>query len=482
MLRLRKDSIMRRSSSSASVPPTVPVEAKAQVPSPSKTDKHDKHDKHEDNNAASGPAHPHGFKALSRRVSHSKPVRILKGITSRSSLRRSSSEVVPTAQRRVSSESAASLATSAASAERSMKEDPVREEGGLNTYSKEVAAAQTQTQTQTQTQAAVEVTPEVESAPEQAGEREAERTLVPVVPEQTTAEDSDVVHEAQNINKEVVPTEQSTQESEEPSISTSQEAVATSDAPAVAAVTDASSATPETKATDVTENVTEEVTAVPSTEEHHVTVQAGHERVDSDDLSLSSTSTSVDPSPALISDSFVIVKVNKSNMDEPEINPFILDDPAEALSDSGKSESTEAAKTEESGVASPPEQSVVLSQTESITLPTAQEEPASTAPRPPAPPASSPAPASEGASSEEETAPELHAPALTLSTLFLPVPNVRRLVRTCFSLTWWLTAKAASYPLSYVPSSLSSSFAGIHHQFLRPTSASPGSPSNRLTR
>jgi len=56
---------------------------------------------------------------------------------------------------------------------------------------------------------------------------------------------------------------------------------------------------------------------------------------------------------------------------------------------------------------------------------------------PPSPPAASD-------SESDEAAPVIHAPGLTLPTLFLPIPNVR-LLDSILHLTWWLTAKVTSF-------------------------------------
>lgn len=62
---------------------------------------------------------------------------------------------------------------------------------------------------------------------------------------------------------------------------------------------------------------------------------------------------------------------------------------------------------------------------------------------PPTPP-----PASDSPPDDEP--PELYTPALIIPTLFLPIPNVR-ILDNFIHLTWWLTVKVASYPLSFLP-------------------------------
>jgi len=56
---------------------------------------------------------------------------------------------------------------------------------------------------------------------------------------------------------------------------------------------------------------------------------------------------------------------------------------------------------------------------------------------PPSPPAASD-------SGSDEPAPVVHAPGITLPTLFLPIPNVR-LLDSILHLTWWLTAKVTAF-------------------------------------
>jgi hypothetical protein len=50
----------------------------------------------------------------------------------------------------------------------------------------------------------------------------------------------------------------------------------------------------------------------------------------------------------------------------------------------------------------------------------------------------------------EDVPPELHTPALNVTSLFLPVPHVRLLVSECFRLSWWLTTAVAPSAILYL--------------------------------
>ena len=129
---------------------------------------------------------------------------------------------------------------------------------------------------------------------------------------------------------------------------------------------------------------------------------------------------------------------------EPDANPFLVADPEDLLSDPESAGSPPA-------VSSPVVQSVTLESAP------AKEQSQSAPPTPPEKPAATATTTTtsttspKSVSSSEDETPELHAPALTATSLFLPVPQVRTFVRGVVSLTWWLTTKAASYPLSYWP-------------------------------
>lgn len=204
-----------------------------------------------------------------------------------------------------------------------------------------------------------------------------------------------------------------------------------------------------------------------------------------DATSLSSSSTNVDlaipPTDTdadTDADGFVQVKQTKMEQDPAaDINPFLVDDPEDPLSE--PEAEREAAPLP--GAETPVVQSLVLSaQLENVDTATPPTPPASvpapvvdeSAPAPSPPEKPLPAPSegttSSASSSAEDDAPELHTPALTVTSLFLPVPHVRTFVHGFASLTWWLTAKAASYPLYYWPGLASSRISPLSY-LSRPT-------------
>lgn len=141
-----------------------------------------------------------------------------------------------------------------------------------------------------------------------------------------------------------------------------------------------------------------------------------------------------------------------------DINPFVVEDSDEPLSDNEPTKETDEPLVAETAVptdaypspsaanvpgpSSPPKEAVV-------DHPLASPPAGSFVPVnvnkdvPPPPTSTSPAPAPASDTSSEEEAPELHTPALVAPTLFLPIPNVR--FSDIASLAWWLTSKVASF-------------------------------------
>ncbi|KAL5513153.1 hypothetical protein ACEPAH_3551 [Sanghuangporus vaninii] len=152
-------------------------------------------------------------------------------------------------------------------------------------------------------------------------------------------------------------------------------------------------------------------------------------------ISLSSSSTTVDPPlpPATVTAEDNI----KSNGDASgkmqqesevaksegaDVNPFLVDDPEDPLSDPEPQKDTAGA---------PVVQSVTLSKELESTDKTAVEQKESAPPTPPEKPAAATATTTstgstaslKSSSPPEDETPELHAPALTVTSLFLPVPQ-----------------------------------------------------------
>lgn len=140
-----------------------------------------------------------------------------------------------------------------------------------------------------------------------------------------------------------------------------------------------------------------------------------------------------------------------------DINPFVVEDSDEPLSDNEPAKETDEPLAAETVVptdaqlspaanapSSPPKEAVVDHPLASP--PAGSFVPVNVNKDVPPPPTStspSPTPAPASDTSSEEEAPELHTPALVAPTLFLPIPNVR--FSDIASLAWWLTSKVASF-------------------------------------
>ncbi|OCB86453.1 hypothetical protein A7U60_g6575 [Sanghuangporus baumii] len=151
-------------------------------------------------------------------------------------------------------------------------------------------------------------------------------------------------------------------------------------------------------------------------------------------ISLSSSSTTVDPPTAkdnIKSNGDASGKVVQAKMqqesevaksEDADVNPFLVDDPEDPLSDP---------ESQKDAAGTPVVQSATLSKELESTDETAVEQKEPAPPTPPEKPAAatvtttstgSTASPKSSSSSEDET-PELHAPALTATSLFLPVPQ-----------------------------------------------------------
>ncbi|KAI5123540.1 hypothetical protein M0805_006699 [Coniferiporia weirii] len=359
-----------------------------------------------------------GLKGLGRRVSQSKPLRMLKTIASKTSLRGHSRRA-----------SASSVHSTHSTYSVLSQEEPAeaRREG---TYEKGVVAAQTPR---------AEAAPMLlvpESVPQESEQGEQEEQARP------TGEAE--VHEAE-VRPQAVEEPKAELEPETQAEPTQPEAAQEAEEP------DVKLALP---VPDVTEAVTVKSSDAASKsgsverkpeEAGHVDTQTAGNTTDTravaaeaDGFSLSSSSTTVDL-PAPVPASVVILDTEGKPAKMTDINPFVVDDPEESLSESSESgsEQVAAAPVEESSPvksATPLAESVALSQTDSAPSPPAaspHDSPAelSSAPvndaisvkSPSLPHAPSPAAVSE--ESAEEEAPELLIPTLTFTTLFLPVPN-----------------------------------------------------------
>ncbi|KAH8116436.1 hypothetical protein DFH11DRAFT_1580572 [Phellopilus nigrolimitatus] len=396
----------------------------------------------------SPPHAPHGFKALGRRMSQSKPLRMLKSIASKSSLRGHT--------RRQSASSVRSAHSQNSEADLQGRDS---KESEAYPYGKEVAAAQAAPQGETASASGSSIAPP-QQEPEQEGKAQPVASAVSVDVQKVETEAKKAEHEAEARQIESVP--ESTSESETEARTEETNVAQTPSEPAAEATPDAAQAAEavEQKPEKVADHREEETR--DETLETDTRVPAVH---DADGLSLSSSSTTVDEvsAPAPVSEVSELKQI-KMETDSPvqsvvtpsspeggapaehdtDINPFVLDDPEEPLSE--PEVETTAASSSPTKSATPLAESVVLS---------TQVDSATSSPARPHVTFAEPPSASSSSSSEDE-APELHTPALTVSTLFLPIPNVRLFVHEVFHLTWWLTTKAVSYPLALWPSYASS--------------------------
>ncbi|THH07395.1 hypothetical protein EW145_g3406 [Phellinidium pouzarii] len=353
---------------------------------------------------------PNGLKALGRRMSHSKPLRMLKTIASKSSLRGHG--------RRKSSSSVNSM--------QSVQSLLSQDQGEVRHEEKNVAGPPI---------------PQVDtpppSTPQPASQQQGiaqEVQVQPVVEVDKMKE----THEAET-RPQVVEEPETVKRGPEQNAHVEQEQASVDQAPQEPA------ANPESSV-DVANTVQES---------GHVDSQtAGSSLVtrvvaanDVDESSLSSSSTTVDlppaaPAPTPGLDKIKLIKMDASVADQViDIDLFLVDDPDSEDPLSEHESGPEQEVTSAAEVSSPAKsetplaESIVLSQTNSAASPPAtspQDAPVDLQPAPvvdvnpdktiSTPPASSGVSSDESSSSEEE-APELHTPALTLSTLFLPVPN-----------------------------------------------------------
>jgi len=121
---------------------------------------------------------------------------------------------------------------------------------------------------------------------------------------------------------------------------------------------------------------------------------------------------------------------------EQDINPFLVEDPKEPLSDPEPTVEEPALPPLPPQVDTPPE-TVELSPAPALAPPVVN------VPTPPPPVPEKPVPASShGSDTASETdVPAVYLPQLVMPTMFLPIPNVR----ISSHLTWWLTRRTSVY-------------------------------------
>ncbi|EJD07529.1 uncharacterized protein FOMMEDRAFT_16179 [Fomitiporia mediterranea MF3/22] len=407
---------------------------------------------------------PHGLKGLGRRMTGSKPVRMLKSIASKTSLRGHGRHTSSVAGSIRSTRSVASQHEAVAEETANVNANGKTEEGvkgrtsGETDYGKDVTNAQA---------AGAEV-------------KSAEVEQSSATPNENGSADVIVKHEAE-ARPEPNSAEEPATQSEEPKTRIDQNDTADMEqaTPAVEAASESMVIVDVDDAKNVKDDSTASIDAREQTrrpeeegiEAHAITADIPSRNAET--ISLSSSSTTVDPPVHHVGEDSAKLKQAKMEQDtEPlktleltegnvqsevavtDVNPFLVDDPEDPLS--------EPEAETKSGADTPIAQSVVLStQLESDDTKAQTVAPVVDEERAPSPEktASSTAPESSplsSSSSSEEEAPELHVPALAVTSLFLPVPQVRTFMLGIASLTWWLTSKAASYPLAYFPA-LSSS-------------------------
>jgi len=152
-------------------------------------------------------------------------------------------------------------------------------------------------------------------------------------------------------------------------------------------------------------------------------------------------SPSLLPSPSMASDEHTPTALSPPpTIVEPD--PFLVDDAEDSMSEE---ESTNTISSPHSPGHSPAAEEISLTQPSTSSLPSSPlsnpvAERSGEAPLPPLPSKAAPSPDSED---DEEETPDLYIPALTVPTMFLPIPNVR------FSLfkplTWWLSKNLINY-------------------------------------
>ena len=131
-----------------------------------------------------------------------------------------------------------------------------------------------------------------------------------------------------------------------------------------------------------------------------------------------------------------------SNDGEQTLDPFLVDDPEDPLSDPG---SPDPAPVPHPHLLDPVSLPLEISPSESVALSPALAPSELPLPPEPAPPAvDKPVPALPVNSSDTESETEataVHLPQLVMPTMFLPIPNVR----ISSHLTWWLTRRTPIY-------------------------------------
>ena len=131
--------------------------------------------------------------------------------------------------------------------------------------------------------------------------------------------------------------------------------------------------------------------------------------------------------------------LERSDVGEETLDPFLVDDPEDPLSDPGSPPPAPALVPPLDPISLPievpPPEPVVLSPAapSELPLPPVPASPVIDKPVPPLP-------ARSDTESEPE-APAVHLPQLVLPTMFLPIPNVR----ISSHLTWWLTRRTPTY-------------------------------------
>ena len=476
------------------------------------------------------PPAPHGLKGLGRRVSHSKPVQMLKGIASRTSLkgraRGQSTSSVKSGHSGHSGHSVKSGHSGHSLGVEGLKEERefVYTDYGREAEKKEEGEEKGKDRSPLPA-AEPQLAPHVEVGPVVGKEETTVRKELETVVEQqqqdtspkaedvqppiTALSDEPTVHEA-------LPNEPSTEVKEIREETTEEERtpgapvapVAPVVGPPLIVLTEAGNVIDEVVPTvavavdvEPAEQTSTEIViseAEPSQngpelpitmpekdlpqEEYHVSdsiviVEPVHQ--DANSLSSSSTTVDIVESASVLpadSDKKYVVLLESQTLDmdqdvqqvseEPvppapeqvaDINPFVVDDPEDPVSEPEmekiKNEPQSPPEQSESVVlTSPPVPSVapvtpIPVPEKKVTLPQVP------APVHPAPTATITVPSRMSSPLSDDEAPELHVPALNVATLFLPVPHVRLFVHEFFHLTWWLTEKAASYPLSMLPTS-----------------------------
>jgi len=129
-----------------------------------------------------------------------------------------------------------------------------------------------------------------------------------------------------------------------------------------------------------------------------------------------------------------------SNDGEQTLDPFLVDDPEDPLSDPG---SPDPAPVPHPHLLDPVSLPLEISPSESVALsPAPSELPLPPEPAPPAVDKPVPALPVNSSDTESETgATAVHLPQLVMPTMFLPIPNVR----ISSHLTWWLTRRTPIY-------------------------------------